>query len=323
MRGKTHLAVMVSAAAFIASGLVFRAYNDEISSVRAVVAMGGRIANTSAGPVEYAESGTGLPILSIHGSGGGYDQGLANAAEFIGNGFRIIAPSRFGYLGTPAPETNSPSAQADALAALLTALKIDKAVVVGVSAGALSALELALRHPDRVAVLLLMVPAAYSPSSPVQVEASRASRFAFWLVNAGADFLWWAAEKMAPSALIRFMGVPPELVAAAPKSEQERVMKIVRSLQPLSRRAAGINIDSKPDLHRLPLERIKAPSLVISVRDDLFNTLPAAEHAAGTIPDAKLVIYNTGGHLLVGHGKEVRALVGQFLANAGAVAPAR
>ena len=36
----------------------------------------------------------------------------------------------------------------------------------------------------------------------------------------------------------------------------------------------GINIDSNPDLPRLPLEEIRAPTLVISARDDLFNTLP-------------------------------------------------
>jgi hypothetical protein len=61
-----------------------------------------------------AEKGSGIPLLSIHGAGGGYDQGLANAAGFVGAGFRIIAPSRFGYLGTPVPPDISPAAQADA-----------------------------------------------------------------------------------------------------------------------------------------------------------------------------------------------------------------
>jgi pimeloyl-ACP methyl ester carboxylesterase len=43
----------------------------------------------------------------------------------------------------------SPSAQADAHAALMTELKVDKAIVVGISAGARSALELAIRHVSR------------------------------------------------------------------------------------------------------------------------------------------------------------------------------
>ncbi len=310
------LLIVVSVAVLSAGGLVFVSYSAEIERGRTAVISGGRILTTTSGPIEYAENGSGIPLLSIHGAGGGFDQGLANAVELVGAGFRVIAPSRFGYLGTPIPADASPSAQADAHAALLVALKVDWAVVVGISAGARSALQLALRHPDRVAALVLMVPGTYAPEGPVAIEASRGSRFAFWLVNAGADFAWWATEKIAPSVLIRFIGVPPEVVAAAPKTEQDRVMQIVSNVQPLSVRFPGINIDSKPALHRLPLEKIMVPTLVISARDDLFNTLPAAEFAAGGIPNAKLVVFGTGGHLLVGRGREVRAIVGEFLAGA-------
>jgi pimeloyl-ACP methyl ester carboxylesterase len=48
-------------------------------------------------------------------------------------------------------------------------------------------------------------------------------------------------------------------------------------------------------LARPPLEGIAVPTLVISARDDLCNTLPAAEFAASTIPNAKLVVYDTAG----------------------------
>ena len=131
----------------------------------------------------------------------------------MGEGFRVIAPSRFGYLRTPIPLDASPAAQADAHAALLSELNISKAIVVGVSAGERSAVELAIRHPNSVAAIVLIVPGTYSPTSPVSVEASRGSKFVFWLVNIGADFTWWAAERFVPSALIRFVGVRPELVA--------------------------------------------------------------------------------------------------------------
>jgi 2-hydroxy-6-oxonona-2,4-dienedioate hydrolase len=307
---------IVLAAAIVVAGTITASFRNEVGRARAALS-DGRTANTMAVPIEYAEQGAGMPLLSIHGAGGGYDQGLANAADFAGDGFRVIAPSRFGYLGTPIPQDTSPAAQADAIAILLNELKTEKAVVVGVSAGARSALELALRHPEKVAALILIVPGTYAPSSPVMIEDSRGSRIAFWLVNAGADFAWWTIQKIAPNVLIRFLGVNPELVAAASKAEQERVMHIVSSVQPLSLRVAGINIDSNPDLRRLPLDRIQAPTLVVSARDDLFNTLPAAEFAAGTIPNARLVIHETGGHLLVGHEDEVRAVISQFLAKAG------
>jgi 2-hydroxy-6-oxonona-2,4-dienedioate hydrolase len=317
MRTIRFLLVAASIVCVVGSVFVFLAYNDEIGRARAVALGGSRMANTNAGPIEYAEKGVGTALLSIHGAGGGYDQGLSNAADLVGDGFRVIAPSRFGYLRTPIPGDTSTSAQADAHAALLAELSVDKAVVVGISAGTRSALELALRHPNKVAALILIVPATYAPSSPVTIKEGRGNQFAFWLVNAGADFAWWATAKIAPSVLIRFIGVPPELVAAASKADRDRMMEIVQSVQPVSLRFPGINIDSNADLKRLPIEEIRAPTLIISARDDLFNTLPAAELAAATIPDARLVVYNSGGHLLVGHDREARALVSDFLTKAG------
>ncbi len=315
---RTSLILLIASFAVAAGGaLAFSSYNGEINLARATVSNGSRIESTPAGPIEFAETGAGVPLLSIHGSGGGYDQGLDIAAELIGDGFHVIAPSRFGYLRTPIPLDVSPSAQADAHGLLLAALKIDKAIVVGTSAGARSAIELALCHPDQVAALILIVPATYAPTDPVAIETSRGSQFAFWLVSSGADLDWWATEKIAPSVLMRFIGVAPEIVAIASPSERERVMRMVRQIQPLSARFSGINIDSKPDNHRPPLELIKAPTLVISARDDLFNTLPAAEFAAATIPAAKLVVFDRGGHLLVGHQGEVRLQVTSFLALVG------
>jgi pimeloyl-ACP methyl ester carboxylesterase len=172
---------------------------------------------------------------------------------------------------------------------------------------------LALRHPNRVTALVLIVPGTYSPTSPVAVDISRGSRFAFWLVNHGADFGWWAVEKIAPTALIRFVGVRPELVAASPKVEQDRIMNIVRAIEPLSLRYPGINADSAPSLRELPLRKINAPTLIISTRDDGFNTMPAAEFAASEIPGAQLIIYDTGGHLLVGQKEAVRNAIRSFL----------
>jgi 2-hydroxy-6-oxonona-2,4-dienedioate hydrolase len=225
--------------------------------------------------------------------------------------------SRFGYLRTPIPRDASPAAQADAHAALMFYLNISRAIVLGVSAGARSAVELALRHPNKVSALILICPGTYSPNSQVPVDSSRANKFTFWLVNNGADFVWWAVEKIAPSVLIRFVGVPPELFAVSSKAEQDRVMKIVRSVAPLSLRFPGINVDSTADLRELPLGQITAPTLIVSARDDGFNTLPAAEFAASKILDAKLIIYENGGHLLVGRADATRTAVRSFLAAVG------
>lgn len=296
-------------------------YRTSLARARAAVSSRSDVITTAAGPIECAVAGAGPLLLSIHGAGGGFDLGLANAADLVGGGFRIIAPSRFGYLRTPVPRDTSPAAQADAHAALLSALGVQSAIVLGVSAGTRSAVELALRRPDLVTALVLIVPATYCPSSPVAVDRSRGGALILWLVNAGADFFWWTAEKLAPSVLVRFVGVPPALMAGASREERDGVMTLIRNVKPLSLRFAGINIDSAPDLHDLPLERIAAPTLIVSAQDDGFNTAPAARYAAGRIPGAKLIVFDTGGHLLVGHGPEVRAKVRAFLHEAARTRP--
>jgi pimeloyl-ACP methyl ester carboxylesterase len=252
--GRTELLLLATSVAVVGLvGVPVLLYKNELGRARVAARRGSLVADTGSGPIEYAEKGAGIPLLSIHGAGGGFDQGLALAGEFVGEGFRIIAPSRFGYLRTPVPRDASPAAQANAHAALLSKLNISKAIVVGVSAGARSAVELAVWHPSRVTALILIVPGTYSPSSPVSVDASRGSKFTFWLVNNGADFAWWATEKIAPSVLIRFLGVRPDLFAASSKAERDRVTSFVQSIEPLSLRFPGINVDSTSDLRELPL----------------------------------------------------------------------
>lgn len=63
---------------------------------------------------------------------------------------------RFGYPGSSMPPEATPAAQADALAALLDALGIGQIDVIGISAGTTSALQLALRHPERVSHLVVI-----------------------------------------------------------------------------------------------------------------------------------------------------------------------
>ena len=82
------LLLIVLVAAVAAGALVFLSYKHDLDRARHMATRGGRIANTSAGPIEYAVNGAGIPLLSIHGAGGGYDQGLANVADLVGNDFR-------------------------------------------------------------------------------------------------------------------------------------------------------------------------------------------------------------------------------------------
>src|SRR5689334_11595528 len=89
---------IISAAASAAGIVAYAEYRRDMRAIRSANESGGTIAATKAGPIEYAEQGEGEPLLVVHGAGGGYDQGLLLARD-LGDGFRVIAPSRFGYLG--------------------------------------------------------------------------------------------------------------------------------------------------------------------------------------------------------------------------------
>jgi hypothetical protein len=126
------------------------------------------IVQTAAGPIEYATSGSGQPVLALHGTAGGWDQGLNAASGITPYGYRVIAPSRFGYLRTPWRGDASPVLEADTWAMLLDSLGIDRVAVMSWSAGAAPAMQFALRHPERVSKLVFFVPGAggIMPSQP-------------------------------------------------------------------------------------------------------------------------------------------------------------
>lgn len=109
-----------------------------------------QIAETAQGPIEYDIAGEGAPVLVVHGSPGGWDQGRAMASALPPERFRAITVSRPGYLGTGLEGREGIDEQADLLAALLDTLEVERAGVLCWSGGGPSSYRLAVRHPDRV-----------------------------------------------------------------------------------------------------------------------------------------------------------------------------
>lgn len=308
-----HLLKIAALGGVAAAATSYVGFRREMKSACATLEVRSSLIETAAGPVEFGREGEGEPALVIHGAGGGYDQGLMIGRDTLGFGYDLIAPSRFGYLRTPLPETPTPTAQADAHAALLDALKIDKVLVLAASAGAPSAIELALRHPGRVSSLILLVPRTYDPEEVVGVDQSLSSRAVLKLIEAASDFAFWLGIRLARPALVRFLGVPPEVEARASPEERERITALMRSILPLSRRIAGIRAEGAFETKPWPLERIKCPTFIVSAEDDLFRTLPGARFTARHIAGAELKILPDGGHLMVGRGEEVQQAVAGFL----------
>ena len=297
--------------------LVKSRFDDDMQRARAHAAKGSVLLPTRCGPIEYQEAGSGVPLLAIHGSGGGHDQGMAFAAGLVPSGIRVIAMSRFGYLRTPMPADASAAAQADAHVCLLDALGIPKAAVMGGSAGAPSALQMAIRHPDRVSALVMLVPLTYKP--PTQADSAPAMPAwveATMMQLISSDFLFWAAMHLARNQVIKVvLATPPDLLLQASLSERARVDAMVANILPVSLRAEGLRSDTVVGKHLSPspLESIRVPTLIISARDDQYGTYASAQYTAGHIAGAKFIGFDEGGHTWVGHDDQVLAAIVELL----------
>ena len=302
-------ALMVALAALISYG-----YRQDINTARAHVSSGSHVVNTPCGLIEYADVGKGPPVLVVHGAGGGFDQGLELAQPLIDSGFRVIAVSRFGYLRTPLPADASPMAQADAHACLLDVLKLGQVAVIGGSAGAPSAMQLCLRHPERCSALVLLFPIAFAPG---RAQLKPPALFMFVIkTTLHSDFLFWAATKVARDTLFKtILATPPNDFRNASAEEQARALQVMRHILPISEREKGIWNDAtiSPSVPRYDLERIGVPTLLLSAEDDLYGTFRSARYTAEHIAGARFVNFPTGGHLLLGHWREACAQVARFL----------
>jgi pimeloyl-ACP methyl ester carboxylesterase len=290
-------------------------YTRDIRRARDRVAIGSRIGQTAVGPIEYAEVGRGPAVLLVHGAGGGFDQALDLGGEIAAEGLRVIAMSRFGYLRTPMPTDASPAAQADAHAALLDALGLGSAAIIGISAGAPSSMQFALRHAGRCTALVLLVPLAYAPRQgavPLPSPAALA-------VYAGAlkrDWLYWLLLKAAPRLLQKtILATQPRVVAQASAGEQRRAQALLENILPVSARQRGLLNDAAIGTHieRFPLESIRSRTLLLSLRDDLYGTFDNARYSAEHIPGARFVSYPSGGHVWIGHHADVVREILAFL----------
>jgi len=293
------------------AGAACSAYRRDLAAARARVLSGSQIVETASGPIEYAMLGEGSPVLVLYGTSGGWDQGLASARGLEAHGFRLIAPSRFGYLRTRLPADPSPEAEADTWANFLDALHIERLPVIAFSAGAAPAVQLALRHPGRVSELILMVPGA---GGLCPLRAVAPPRFVLDALYR-FDFPMWMVMRIAPRIMYRLVAVPSSLIPSLTFDEKAKLDEAIDLILPVTARRLGVLNEGKTQgsTTEYSLTHVAAPTLLISAADDLYRTLPVARHAATVIPHSRLIELRTGGHLLLGRGKEVWPAVAAFL----------
>lgn len=264
-----------------------------------------RVIDSRFGPLEYAEDGAGDVLLVSHGIFHGCDGGLLSVRGLVDDR-RVIAPSRFGYLGSALPPDASGRDQADAFVVLLDHLQLDAVDVIAISAGTGAAIQLALRHPERVDRLVIS-----SGNYPGNATAEAPPTWAKAFYSDGA---MWALKTFVRPMLSGLMGVPKGF----PRNDDEAevVEEMLDSIFPVDLRAEGAIFDayvSNPEVSSYPLEELQAPTLIVHAEDDPLASYDAAVEASGRIPDCVLIGLDSGGHLQLGQSERVRAEVTTFL----------
>jgi pimeloyl-ACP methyl ester carboxylesterase len=297
------LAGLAAAVVIPAYGIYVR-YRRDMNAARArLSAVERHVISTRWGAVEYAERGSGAPVLVVHGIYQHCVVGLLSVRDLCLDR-RVIAPSRFGYLASSMPPHATPAAQADAFAALLDALDIRQIDVIGISAGATSALQLALRHPERVKHLALLV--GNLPGSPTAIVQPS------WTKRVSRQFVMWTLRTFAPSTTARLVAAVPRGFAMS-RDDARFVNEFIDSLFPMS--PAGYNFDlfvSNADVTNYNLEAISVPTLIAHTKDDQLASHEASQRAAERIPGARFVSLESGGHFMLGQHKNGDTLAAFF-----------
>jgi len=234
--------------------------------------------------VWYERRGAGPPLLFVSGSGGDLRTKPNVFDGPLATDFDLLAYDQRGLGQTSVPEPPYTMAEyADDAAGLLDHVGWDACLVVGVSFGGMVAQEIAIRHPDRVARLVLCCTSsggAGQPSYPLHTltdlpeEDRIRTQLGISDTRYGAD--WQTANPAVAERIFATMRRGREA------SEGERAQLEARS--------------HHDTFDRLPT--VTAPTLVCAGRYDGIAPVANSEAIASQIPDAELRVYE-GGHLFI------------------------
>ncbi|WP_281532222.1 alpha/beta fold hydrolase [Anaerocolumna aminovalerica] len=260
--------------------------------------------DTKFGKMTYLNAGSGEAVLLCHGIFGGYDQAYESLQTLLGNGYRKIAPSRFGYPGSDLPSEPTPKNQAKAFLHLIDMLEIEKVYIITTSAGGASGISFAIQYPERVKGLILLssgVPNMKKAKEEIKEMTGPPAP----IVN---DFPMWFTTKYLGFAFKPMFG-----------GELEDDSEIYKTLLPVKPRKKGIqadthitNIDMDINYDQYEVERITSPILVIHAKDDPMAKYENIEKFMKRTK-THTAIFETGGHMITGHGDRVSSAIKEFI----------
>lgn len=303
---------IIGVAVSVVGLLAAQAYRRDMRRAYGRVRGNSRVVSSAYGDIEYAEGGTGPPVLVVHGSGGGYDQGQLIAESFLDEGLRWIAPSRFGYLRSTFVEGATFDEQAHAYAALLDHLAVERVAVVAFSHGGPTALLFAVLYPERVSSLTLVSAGVVTLATEEQGEADAKGKALTTIYK--YDWLYWAISTLFRRQFMQLMGANAAVVAGLTAGQKQLVKRIIEEMNPVSLRTAGVAFDNGAALPGERIAAIEAPTLIVHAVDDTLQRYHNAEFAAAMIRGARLLPYPRGGHLLMAVAQpEIRAEIGKHI----------
>jgi pimeloyl-ACP methyl ester carboxylesterase len=271
------------------------------------------VVQTAKGPIEYAEVGHGPVVLMVHGDPGGYDQiyQVLKIDDAEHGDFRYVIPSRPGYLRTPLIVGKTPKEQAEAFAALLDALKIDKVAVVGGSGGGPSAIEFAALYPERCTALVLeeAVTMRRKPTEAGFVEAALTKTL-------GLDFSVWLIKDTFTAGL--------QAKDASDLKISSIATAIFNSTVPAASRAAGHDNDIAQwaAISELPLKGVRCPTLILQGTADVNVPIAHGEFAHDQIAGSQFVQLPGEDHwMVITKHKQLGELIHAFLVEHGSATP--
>ena len=222
-------------------------------------------------------------MVFIHGAQQDHSCWTLQSRWFAHHGFSILVPDLPGHGRSGGAPLASIEAMADWIVALLDAVGVTRASLVGHSMGSLVALEAAARHPQRVAKIVLIGSALPMPvAEPLLDAAWHDEPKAVAMIN---NFSYSASGQFGRNTVpgLWLLGVNQRLM--------ERQRPGVFGTDMAACNAYARSLDG--------LATIAAPVLVIAGGQDRMTPPKASKAIAAAIPGARLTVIAGSGHALM------------------------
>jgi 3-oxoadipate enol-lactonase len=230
----------------------------------------------------YDDTGSGTPVVLVHAFP--LDRRMWQPQGGLTAVCRLITPDVFGLgeSGLP-PDGWTVESYADTLAEWLTARKVEKAVVGGLSMGGYVALAFANRHPDRVLGLILADTRAEADTD--EARANRAKSIDLVKAKGPAAVI----DQMMPKML-------SDHTRRGNPAVEARVRELAESQTADGVAAALAALRDRPD-STAALKTFRFPALVVVGGQDALTPPAAAEAMADQLGDVTTETIYSAGHL--------------------------